>query len=44
MGCVGVVIIGLCKVKIRAHAGMSTKSIFSNDFYFEFNVRPNGLQ
>ena len=27
---------GLCKVKVRAHVGMFTKSFFSNDFYFSF--------
>ena len=33
---VGVVIIGLCKMKVRAHVGMFTISFFSNDFYFSF--------
>ena len=33
---VGAVIIGLCKVKVRAHVGMLIKSFFSNDFYFSF--------
>ena len=31
---VGEVVIGLCKVKVRAHVGMFTKSFLSNDFYF----------
>ena len=30
------VIIGLCKVTVRAHVGMFTKSFSSNDFYFSF--------
>ena len=30
---VGVVDIGLCKVKVRALVGMCTKSFFSNDFF-----------
>ena len=25
--------IGLCKVKVRAHVGMFTQSFYSNDFY-----------
>ena len=25
---------GKCKMKVGAHAGMVTKSFFSNDFYF----------
>ena len=29
-------IIGFCKVKVRAHVGMFTKSFFSSDFYFSF--------
>ena len=29
-------IIGLCKVKVRTHVEMFTKSFFSNDFYFSF--------
>ena len=33
---VGVVIIGLCKVKVLAHVGMFTKPFFSNDFYSSF--------
>ena len=40
---VGVVIIGLCKVKVRAHVGMFTISFFSNDLYFGF-IRPSVIQ
>ena len=36
-------VIGWCKLKVRARVKTLIKHFFSNDFYFNY-VRPNGLQ